>query len=325
VAIVHNADFDAGARGLSYEADAAVLENVAAVRAALEAGGAEVMVASVVDALDGLLDELAAWGAEVVFNLVETLGGEATREHELPALLAGARIPFTGSPAEALAIACAKDRARGALERRGVPIARGFSVMHAAEARGRASRFPLFVKPARTDASIGVDQGSVVDDADALVARVAELERRGHPGPFLVEEYLPGVEMNVAILGDDAFVTQIDFSAVPPGYRPIVTYDCKWRAESPEYAARSVASPPGPLVDEAIRVARLAFDAIGLRGYGRIDQRLGADGKLYVIDVNPNPDIHPEAGFSIAARHHGLDHREVVARIVGAALGRGSP
>jgi D-alanine-D-alanine ligase len=328
VAIIHNADFlDAGGgqRALSYEADAAVLDNVKAVRAALEAGGATVTVHAVVDALDGVIERLREEEAEVVFNLVETLGGDPTREHELPALLSRARIPFTGSPASALRTACAKDRARRALERHGVPIAPGFTAASAAAARkqSKAARFPLFVKPARTDASIGIDQSSVVSDADALVARIEALVAAGHRAPFLVEEYLPGTEINVAILGgDEAFVTQIDFSAVPAGYRPIVTYDCKWREESPEYAARSVAATPGPVTEEASRIARRAFAALGLCGYGRIDQRQADDGSLHVIDVNPNPDIHPDAGFSIAARTKGLDHQAVVMRIVGSALAR---
>jgi D-alanine-D-alanine ligase len=177
--------------------------------------------------------------------------------------------------------------------------------------------FPLFVKPALYDGSVGIDQGSIVHSTQELRARLLWLMDHV-PGPYLVETYLSGREFNVAVgphsLGRYAAVTEIDFSSFSSDLAPIVTYACKWIPESPEADAfsRPVPRHQNPqLHDEVSSQARAALRAIGAGSYGRVDMRLGEDGLPYVIDVNPNPDIHPEAGFVVATRSMGIELDEL--------------
>ncbi|MEZ4266485.1 MAG: hypothetical protein R3F39_08910 [Myxococcota bacterium] len=139
----------------------------------------------------------------------------------------------------------------------------------------------------------------------------------------MVETSASGPELNVAILGDPdgpMAVTTVDFGDA--GGLGIVTYDCKWTPGTPDYEARSV-SARGRFDDDLLarvkQSARDAFVAIGGSAYGRVDLRLDASGQPAVIDVNPNPDLHPDAGLAIAARDAGFDYPTLVARILARA------
>jgi D-alanine-D-alanine ligase len=306
----------------AYEADAAVIDTAAAVTRALSSLGIEADVLRVTGSLDGVLSELAARRVTTVFNLVESLANDYGREWEVPALLARHGLRFTGNGPRPLRLCRAKDKTRRLLQRAGVRVAPGFAVRDESAldaARVAQLRFPCFVKPARVDGSIGIDRGSICDDVAALRARLARLAHL--PGPYLVESYLPGKEINVALFPEPhaghVVTTEIDFSAVPAELPPIVTYDSKWNPQSPEYAARSV---PARLDDklrrEVEQLARGAFLALGGSGYGRVDMRLDADGAPCVIDVNPNNDLHPEAGLATAARSMGMSYETLIRGIV---------
>ena len=306
----------------AYEADAAVIDTAEAVTRALTSLGVEAAVMRVSDSLEGLLGELAARRVTTVFNLVESLANDYGREWEVPALLARHGLRFTGNGPRPLRLCRAKDKTRRLLQRAGVRVAPGFAVRgpDALDAtRLSGLRFPCFVKPARVDGSIGIDGGSVCHDVAALRARLAHIAHL--PGPYLVESYLPGKEINVALFPEPhaghVVATEIDFSAMPAELPPIVTYDGKWNPASPEYAARSV---PARLDDrlrcEVEQLARGAFLALGGSGYGRVDMRLDADGAPCVIDVNPNNDLHPEAGLATAARSVGMRYETLISGIV---------
>jgi D-alanine-D-alanine ligase len=336
--VLHNCDYESavdaadGSEPPSVAADAEVAETAHAVAQALAAAGWWVTIETVRDDLDALPGLIARHAPDVVFNLVESLARDSTREAETPEALARLSVPFTGNRAEALRVAYAKDDVRARLLAARVPGARGVSVPALEEldallgAEQLGVPFPLFVKPARTHASIGIDQGSLVRDADALRARVDWL-LRSVGAPVLVEEYLPGWEINVAIFPEpyagSVVPTRIDFSAFPDGLAPIVTYDCKWSPDSPEYAAtsRPCATELGPeLLAEVEQVARRAFAAIGCTSYGRVDLRLDLNGRPRVIDINPNCDIHPDAGMVVAARSVGVDHAALIETIARHAL-----
>ncbi|MCB9730309.1 MAG: D-alanine--D-alanine ligase [Deltaproteobacteria bacterium] len=326
IAVVHNVDYRGAPAGddalPSAAADADVEEVAEAVVDALRSLGHDARVLTVDDDPAPLIAQARAERVTCVFNLVESLGRDASREAEFVAALEAAGIPYTGNRAPALRVAQAKDRVREVLDAADVPHARGLAVdappdQPALDAAGLG--WPLFVKPARVDGSIGIDQGSVVYDLPALQARVERL--LAHlGGPCLVEDFLPGPELNVAILGDPngpVAVTTIDFGeAAGLG---IVTYDCKWTPGTPDYDARSVPATgrfSEALLDQARSSARRAFLAIGGTSYGRVDLRLSAAGLPSVIDVNPNPDLHPDAGLAIAARDAGLDYPSLVERIL---------
>lgn len=329
VAVLYNIDYLAKGQGApSYEADAEIREIAEIVASILDRAGHRVHLCTVDDHTGELIAELERLEAEAVFNLVESLGGEVAREAEIPRLLAAAGLRFTGNREATLRLSHAKDEARRVLAARGVPVPRGAVVW---PGRGEdlnavlaveGLTYPVFVKPARTDASVGIDQASLARSEPALRAKLADLEALV-PGPYLVEEYLPGREINVAIFPEPTsgrlVPTEIDFSGCAPDLAPIVTYDCKWRPGTPDYAARSVPAR-GRLSDaelaDAQAIARAAFLALGGTSYGRVDLRQGADHRFRVIDVNPNPDLHPEAGLAIAAASVGVGHEAVILEIM---------
>ncbi|KIG19370.1 D-alanine--D-alanine ligase [Enhygromyxa salina] len=343
VAVVHNLDFveadddipstdDFDAR-----ANADVAEVATHVTQALRSAGHTPLRFGVQDSIEALIPELRAREIDVVFNLVESLGGDPRREPEVPRALAKAGFACTGNPARALTNALHKDVVRQVLGTHRIPIARGCAVVDPAKlgAVKRARlRYPLFVKPAAADGSIGISQESVVINDTQLRERVEFLLGK-IPGPYLVEEYLPGPEINVAIFpagpgpGHARLVpTTIDFSGNPRDCLPIVTYACKWDEASPEYQARTV--PLGDLISPAarrdlLRTAEAAFYVLGGTSYGRVDLRLDASGRACVIDVNPNPDLHPEAGYCIALRDVQVPYVQLVDTIVQQAVRRARP
>jgi D-alanine-D-alanine ligase len=314
----------------SKEADAEVAEVAEHVRAVLERHGHFACVIPVVDHLDDLPALFEADAIDTVFNLVEALNGDARREPEMARLCEALRLPYTGNGPGIMRLALAKDMAKRLLASHGVPVALGYAVLDATDLADPAEQglaYPVFVKPARTDASIGIDRHSVCKDFAAVRARVAFLSRH-LTGPFVIEEYLPGREINVAILPDpftgQCVPTEIDFTGYPDDIPPIVTYDCKWTPDCPESVAHSVPARDRltpALYAEVCRIARAAFLALGGTSYGRVDMRLDAAGTPRVIDINPNCDIHPEAGMSIAAASVGYTHDALVlAVLAGASL-----
>jgi len=282
------------------------------------------------DAPDATVAELAREEVDVVFQLVESLRGEARFEAAAAWILEWARIPYTGSGPVAITLALEKPIVHAVLAARGVPVPDGF-VLEQADARitiettGR--RF--LVKPSREDASHGIDAASVVDDEAALRARAAHVIRSFRQ-PAWIEEYVDGREFNVSILGTgrDARVLplgEIDYSKLDPAHPRILTYAAKWDETSVEYhATPSIgARPMARELEASIRdTALAAYAAVGLAGYGRVDLRVDARGVPRVIDVNPNPDLSPDAGFAKAAARANIGHAQLVQQIVDHGLRR---
>lgn len=279
------------------------------------------------------LDALSATRPEVVFHLVESIGGDARAEAHVAALCEWARFPYTGSGPTALALALEKPLARSMLRAKGVPIPRGF-VMRAAQdpvpPLGTGKRW--IVKPAREDASHGIGFDSVVADEATLRERVAWLVAT-YAQEALVEEFVDGREFNVALLGTgDATrvlpLSEIDYTTFPKDRPRLVTYAAKWVEESPEcIGSPSVpATNLHPALERAVRETALAaYKELGLAGYGRVDLRVCPERGPLVLDVNPNPDLTPGAGFAKAAARAEIPHDELVERIVVDAHGRRRP
>lgn len=189
----------------------------------------------------------------------------------------------------------------------------------------RRLEFPLFVKPARLDASIAVTQASYVRDVGELRRQVDALVGAS-VGGVVVEEYLPGPEINVSAWSGHEGVTYatscIDFSGFRDELIRVVTYDCKWVEDSEEYCARSVAATEildGVSIAAAVLAARRGLAALGVHGYARVDLRFDATGSPCVMDINPNPDLHPDAGYALSLACSGHDYATVIEGILMAA------
>lgn len=338
VVVLVNADFESRADQRSnvalgaYEADAAVLETARSVSRALASLGVVASELRLRGELASVANELTRRAPEVVFNLVESIDNDYGREWEVPDFLAAHGFRYTGNGSRPLLLCRSKDQVRDELARCGVRVARG-AVLNALadlqEPACRALHYPVFVKPARVDGSIGIDRESVCHDLRALERRCKALFER-ISGPLLVEEFLPGKEINVSLFpaprAGHVVATEIDFSEVPPEYPRIVTYDAKWNEDSPEYRSKSVKAALSPaLFAEVSELSRTAFLALGGSGYGRVDLRLDAEGRPTVIDVNPNCDIDAHAGMALAAESAGIAYPELIRSILEEAMTQRTP
>lgn len=281
------------------------------------------------DSIDALVAELHGAKDSLVFNLCEAAFGKSSYEMHIAALFELYGIRYTGNAPLTLALALNKGLTKDILSRRDI-LTPEYSVMNEPPSRlKRGLKFPLIVKPLREDASLGIDAGAVVYNMKGLKSRVDFIINAFHQ-PAIVEEYIDGREFNIAVMGNGSQVralppSEIDFIDFPQDKPRICCYEAKWVAESPLYKKTKPICPaivPDALRDELQSVARKAYEAMGCRDYARVDTRLGEDGNVKVLEVNPNPDISPDAGFARAGAAIGLSYPKLVSSIVGIALAR---
>ncbi len=270
--------------------------------------------------------------SDLVFNLCESMAGDSCNEPTFAGLLDLFRIPYTGADLVALTLCLHKRRSKDILLGRGIatPPYRFLSDMTAlADPTLETLDYPWFLKLAHEDASVGITEENVVRDAAALRARAGAMFAE-FAQPVLAERYIDGREINVTLLGNGSDLRvlplhEIDFAAMPAGRPRIVSYAAKWDEAHVDYAGTKPvllrdASPA--LVARCEEAARGAWDAHGLRDYGRVDLRVDRTGTPYVIDVNPNPDISPGAGVARSAAVAGMSYEQLIAAIAEAARKR---
>ena len=328
IAVLYNVDFqDARPESDPMWASRADVAFVAtSVATALAGSGYEPHLVGVDGDLALLRTRLLELEPDCAFNLCESLVGDARLESAVPLVLELLGLPFTGSAPEVLSLALRKDRVKRRLEAAGIPTPQGRVLLGPADPCDLP--FPLIVKPAREDGSAGISHSSVVHDPRQLATRVAAVVEQFRQ-PCLVEEYIDGRELNVAMLGHPTPrvlpLSEIDFSGLPAGVPRIVSYDAKWTNGSvDDLGTVPVLHPalPNTVAARVRRAAADAFRAIGVRDYGRVDVRLSSAGMPYVVDVNPNCDLSPAAGMARAAAAVGIDYGALAALLVRYALRR---
>jgi D-alanine-D-alanine ligase len=264
-----------------------------------------------------------------VFNLVESLAGDVRNEPLMPVLLDMLRIPYTGTDALGLGLCLHKDRTKDVLAARGIASPEHRVLATEADLTGPDARaldelpYPMFLKLCHEDASIGIEATNVARDRAGLVARAGELLRK-YRQPVIAERFVDGREVNVTLIGNgDALevlpLHEIDFSAMPADRPRIISYAAKWDESHVDYDGTKPVPMTGltPALAAAIEsIARASFRATGLRDFGRVDLRVDATGQPWVIDVNPNCDLSPDAGVARAARHAGVEYHELIGRII---------
>jgi len=268
---------------------------------------------------------------DLVFNLAEGLHG-ASREGQLPALLDMLEIPYTGSDPLTLGLCLDKRRTKEVLRCNGVPTPRFWIVTALAEIPPRLP-YPLMVKPTLEGSSKGVTDRSLVKNRRELRQQV-EWVLTTYRQPVLIEEFLPGREFTVALLGNGPElgtlpIVEINFATLPEGVNPIYSYEAKWlwdREEDPLQIFTCPANIDPVLQREIEAVSKQAFRALGCRDWCRVDVRLDALGQPQVIELNPLPGILPRpeqnSCFPKAARAAGLSYEELILAVVDTASRR---
>ena len=326
VAITHNT-VDEGSR----VDDQDVMTQVAAVSQALVDLGHRPISAPCGLNLNHIKRQLAWIQPDVVFNLVESLGGEGRLIHLLPALLDSLRLPYTGASTESIWLSSNKLLAKERMVLAGIltpswygPVPNGFpSLSPACVSTGDEN---WIVKSVWEHASLGLDGDSLVSTADfKSLDRILKERAPDLGGACFAEIFVPGREFNLSLLADADSVevlpaAEIVFEGFEPDRLPIVGYRAKWDAESYEYnhTPRHYKFPPedGALLEQLKRLALRCWEIFGLRGYARIDFRVDTDGRPWVLEANANPCLSPDAGFAAAVCRSGLSYREAISRII---------
>ncbi len=327
ISILHNRDHELLEDDPGREAREDVVRVAAALAEALTSGKVTAEPLAVEGDSLNFVESLRRTGPDLVVNLCESLAADSRGEMVVPCLLDMLGVPYTGSSALALGLALHKDKAKELLRARGVPTPDFRVVEHPEDLVTVDLPFPLIVKPAREDASVGVSFDSVVHDRPSLGKAVLRVLRTFQQ-PALVERFIAGREIYVPVLGNaprrSLPLSEIHFGRAFADKPKIVSYEAKWMPNSPE----CIDSPSGPcalseqLHAKVEEVALRAFAALGCRDYGRVDLRVTPEGEPFVIDINPNCDLHPGAGFAKAAAAAGIDYPALATRLVEIALER---
>jgi len=301
-----------------------VIDEVEAVHQALAVSGYSVVRVPLRPPLNQVREVLAGLKADLVFNLFEGFDGQPETEAAVADILAELGLPYTGCPGHVLALALDKVRAKVALEAWGISTPRGQLLTPETLSTFHLS-YPCIVKPCREDASHGLLPDSVVNDPTSLerqVTRVSQL----FGGKALVEEFLEGREFNATVLGNEEPIvlpiSEIVYT-LPPMMPRICTFSAKWEPDSIYFQNTQVICPSeigAEMREHIVETVLDVFRLLGCRGYARVDMRLDAEGRLRVLEVNPNPDISPGTGAARQAQAARMSYDQFIERIVMLAL-----
>jgi D-alanine-D-alanine ligase len=281
--------------------------------------------------LDGSLKglhALARMECDLVFNLAESFAGNDTADYCIAAYLELIQKRFTGAGSHGLLFAQDKGVAKKILEFHGI-----HTPVFARSYRGRLDfshdlEFPVIVKPAREDGSIGIEFNAVVSSIRELMERIDWLHAN-FDSPVLIEEYVEGREIYVGVLGNDnptaLPVVELDLSKLPEGTPRIAGAEVKWGKGTRAYRDTKSAVAEDlseETVNQLQTTAIAVYQALELRDYARIDMRLRPDGRVAVIEANPNPWLASKAEFVMAARKSGRNYTQLIEEIVDLAIAR---
>jgi D-alanine-D-alanine ligase len=289
--------------------------------------GHDVKPLGVLDSLSALRTEIAEWKPQIVFNLLEEFDGIVTYDQHVVAYLELLRQPYTGCNPRGLLLSRDKVLSKQLLAYHRVltpqfvvlPRARRFQLP-------RRLHFPMFVKSATEDASLGIAQASVVDDAARLKERVEFIHEQTH-SDALVEEYIEGRELYVGVIGNRRLLTlpvwEMVFGTLPDSLPAIATRKVKWDKRYQErygITTKAAEDLAPAVVDRLEKLSRRIYKALHLSGYARMDFRLKADGSIYVLEANANPNLSAEEDFADSALAIGMSYDDLLARILAVGL-----
>lgn len=278
-----------------------------------------------------LLDKLRADPPDLVVNFNDTgYLNQASLELNLPAYMELLGVPYTGAPPAAMVICYDKAIVRSAAESAGVPVPQEYFFAADASFDSLPDIYPALIKPNAADGSLGITKDAVVHNAAQARAYLTWL-RDTLPGrDALIQEYLPGPEYGIGLIGnpDSGFrilpPLEVDFSKLPEGLNPILSYESKSLPDSPYWTDISFrqATLSEHLREEMEANVTRLFRRLHLRDYGRFDFRVAADGQPKLMEVNPNPAWESGGKLAIMASFDHLTYADMLRLIVDTAWQR---
>ena len=278
----------------------------------------------------GLQDDLSVarraiqdWEPDIIFNLLEAFDNIVMFDHNIVSFLEMLRMPYTGSNARGLMLARDKSLSKKLMAYHRIPMPE-FAVIRRGQTVRISKRlpFPLIVKSLTEEASLGISQASVVDSDEKLKERVEFIHE--HIGTdALVEQFIEGRELYVGVMGNQRLrvfpIWEMQFTKMPNGVHHIATERVKWSVKYQEKHGIQTSELKDVPEDHCQRIQHLCrrvYRALELSGYARIDLRMDKDGKAYVLEANPNPQIARGEDFAESAKRAGLSYEALLQRII---------
>lgn len=291
--------------------------------------GHEVKALGVQWELSPIRDEVTNWKPHVVFNLLEEFYGQVEFDQHVVSYLELLQVAYTGCNPRGLVISRGK-----ALSKKLLGYHRIRSPGFITVKRGRKVRltkgleFPLIVKSLTADASLGISQASIVENAEALAERVRFIHESVETDA-IVEQYIEGREIYVGVLGNERLRVfppwELLFENLPSGSASIATARVK---HDPDYQEKrgikqqAAEDLPAGMLELITRTSKRVYRILELDGYARVDYRLTADGSLYFLEANANPDIGRLEEFASSAEVDGLSYPALIGKILSLAQSR---
>jgi D-alanine-D-alanine ligase len=289
----------------------------------LKSAGHEVRPLGISDSLSELRSAISEWRPEIVFNLLEEFAGIVTYDQHVVAYLELMRQPYTGCNPRGMLLSRDKVLCKQLLSYHRIPTPQFLLVPRGKKIRvPKKFEFPMFVKSATEDASLGIAHASVVTDLKQLRERVAFIHEQIN-SDALVEEYIEGRELYVGVLGNDRLtvlpVWEMTFGSLPENLPAIATRKVKWdRRYQQKYGITTAAAEnlPDGTVARLEKLSKRIYRALHLTGYARMDFRLRADGELYVLEANANPNLAEGEDLAQSALKAGISYDDLLHKIM---------
>ena len=314
------------------ETEAAPFKTEFDVTATLREMGHNVRPVGVSDDLHVIEQAAQEFLPHIAFNLLEEFGGMGVWDAHVVSYLEMTRLRYTGCNPRGLMLAHDKALSKVVCRHHRIPTPRfGVFPIGRKVRRPRKLSFPLIVKSLTEEGSVGIAQSSVVHTQEELQARV-HFVHRTIGTDAIAEEYIDGREIYVGVMGNQRLQTlpawELDFSGLREGAPRIATGRIKWDYDYQEriglesYAATDL---PADVAKRLPRLSKRTFRALSLSGYARLDFRLTPDGRLYLIEANPNPQLAYGEDFAESAEHTGMSYETLLQKILRLGLGYRQP
>jgi len=289
--------------------------------------GHKVRTLGVFDDPSHIINEIKNHSPDVVFNLPEQFNNKSAYERNVASLLQMLDIPYTGSGPTSLTLCKNKGMAKEILAYHKIDFPdfmifpKGTSIR-----RPHRLKFPLFIKPLQEEGSYGISKESLVENDQAFEDRVRFIHERMNQ-EAMAEEYIQGRELYVSILGNNQLIAlpfrEVVFSKKPGDGPRFSTFKAKWDEEYREkwgiqnLFARAL---PNGMLDKINQICKKVYRVLRIRGYGRIDLRVTMEGRVVILEANPNPGLASYEEFAMSAQKAGISYEELIKRILNLAL-----